>query len=105
MSQQVTVVARLRAAPGKGDALAAFLAEQSAAVLAAEPGCLVYRPHRAAHDPDLFFYYEVYADQAAFDLHRKAPHLAAFRERRERAGLTAGPAEVEVYTALGDFAR
>ncbi len=37
---------------------------------------------------------------AAFDLHRKAPHLAAYRERREKEGLVAGPPEVEIYRSL-----
>jgi len=41
-------------------------------------------------------------DDAAFDAHRKAPHLAAFRERREKEGLTDGPAEVEIYRSVTD---
>jgi len=102
MTDAVTVVARLRAAKGKGDALAALLAEQSAAVLEAEPGCLVYRPHRSAKDPDLFLFYEIYRDEAAFEAHRNAPHLAAFRARRVEEGLTEGPVEVEVFRSLTD---
>ena len=98
----VTVVARIRAAQGKGDALAALLTEQVAAVRAAEPGCLAYRLHRSTTDPALFFFYETYVDDAAFAAHRGAPHLAAFRERREKDGLVAGPAEVEIYRPLTD---
>jgi quinol monooxygenase YgiN len=102
MADVVTVVAVIRAAAGKGDALAALLREQAAAVRRAEPGCLVYRPHRSVKDPDRFLFYEQYTDDAALDAHRKAPHLAAFRERREREGLTAGAVEVEIYRALTD---
>jgi len=98
----VTVVARIRAAEGKGDALAELLTEQVAAVRKAEPGCLAYRLHRSTKDPELFCFYETYADDAAFAAHRSAPHLAAFRERRERESLIAGPAEVEVYRPLTD---
>jgi len=29
----------------------------------AEPGCLVYRPHRSTKDPDVFIFYEQYKDQ------------------------------------------
>lgn len=47
MPDALTVVAKIRAAPGKGDALAALLVEQAAAVRQAEPGCLVYLPHRS----------------------------------------------------------
>jgi quinol monooxygenase YgiN len=102
MAHVLTVVAKLRAANGKGDALAALLVEQAAVVRREEPGCLVYRPHRSAKDPELFLFYETYQDDAAFDAHRKAPHLAAFRERREREGLTEGPVEVEIYRSLDD---
>src|SRR5213080_3967167 len=102
MANVLTVVAKIRAAKGKGDALAALLQEQVAAVMKAEPGCLVYRPHRSTKDPDLFVFYEQYKDDAAFDVHRKAPHLAAYRERREKEGLTEGKAEVEIFRSLTD---
>ena len=102
MANVLTVVARIRAAKGKGDALAALLAEQAGVVRRNEPGCLAYRPHRSTKDPDLFLFYEQYKDEAAFDLHRKAPHLAAYRERREKEGLTEGTVEVEIYRSLTD---
>ena len=102
MAGALTVVARIRAAKGKGDALAALLTEQTTAVLKAEPGCLVYRLHRSAKDSELFLFYEVYRDEAALDAHRKAPHLAAYRERREKNGLTAGAVEVEIFRLLAD---
>ena len=98
----VTVVATLRAAKAKGDALAALLVEQAAAVRAAEPGCLLYRPHRSMKDPDVFLFYEIYADDAAFEEHRKAPYLAAFRERREREGLIEGAVDVEIFRSIID---
>jgi len=100
MTNALTVVARIRATKGKGDALAALLVEQCAVVRQSEPGCIAYRLHRAADDPELFLFYETYVDDAAFDAHRKAPHLAAFRERRDSEGLVAGPAEVSVFRAL-----
>ena len=101
-SSAVTVVARLRAAPGKGDALAALLTEQVGVVRGAEPGCLAYRLHRSQQDPDLFVFYETYADAAAFELHRNAPYIVAYRERRQRDGLAAGPVEIEILQALTD---
>jgi quinol monooxygenase YgiN len=100
MANVLTVVARLRAAKNKGDALAALLAEQATAVRRAEPGCLVYRAHRSIQDPELFLFYEMYVDDAAFELHRTAPHLAAFRERREKEGLTDGAARVEIFRSF-----
>jgi quinol monooxygenase YgiN len=102
MADVITVLAKIRAAKGKGDALAALLKEQADAVTKAEPGCLVYRPHRSSKDPDLFIWYEQYKDEAALDVHRKAPYLAAYRARREKEGLAEGPAEVEFYRSLTD---
>ena len=98
MGNVLTVVAKLSAKPGKGDELAGILAEQVAAVRRAEPDCLVYRLHRSKKDPDLFLFYEQYRSDAAFDLHRKAPHLAAFRDRRDP--LVAGPPQVDFYLSL-----
>ena len=102
MADVLTVVAKIRAAKGNGDALAALLTEQAGVVRKAEPGCLVYRPHRSSKNPDLFIFYEQYKDDAAFDLHRKTPYLAAYRERREKEGLTEGATEVEIYRSLTD---
>lgn len=100
MANVLTVIAKIRAAKGKGDALAALLEEQAATVRAAEPGCLVYRPHRSTTDPESFVFYEMYQSEAAFEIHRNAPHLAAYRRRREQEGLTQGAVEVGVYRSL-----
>ena len=100
MANVLTVVAKLSAKPGQGDALAAILAEQVAAVVKAEPDCLVYRRHRSKKNPDLFLFYEQYRSDAAFDVHRKGPHLAAFRDRRDP--LVTGPAEIAFYLSSTD---
>jgi len=102
MANVLTVVARIRAAKGRGDALSALLVEQAAVVRNAEPGCLIYRVHRSTADPELFLFYETYKDDAAFDFHRQAPHLAAYRQRREKEGLTDGGAVVEVFRSTTD---
>lgn len=102
MANVLTVVARLRATKDKSEALAALLSEQAAVVRNAEPGCLVYRVHRSTTDPALFLFYEMYVDDAAFDFHRTAPHLAAFRRRREEEGLVDGAAIVEIFRSFTD---
>jgi quinol monooxygenase YgiN len=56
--------------------------------------------HRSTKDPELFLFYEMYVDDAAFELHRKAPHLAAYRQRRESEGLTNGAAEVDIFRSI-----
>src|SRR4051812_23143999 len=102
MNKTVAVVARSRAAKGKGDALAALLTEQTGVVRKQEPGCVAYRLHRSSTDPDSFLFYELYEDDAAFDAHRRAPHLAAYRQRRESEGLVDGAVEVQVFRPLTD---
>jgi quinol monooxygenase YgiN len=102
MANVLTLIAKIRAAKGKGDALAALLEEQVAKVKASEPGLLVYRPHRSTKDPDVFVFYEQYRDEAALDAHRKSPILAAYRERREKEGLTEGGVEVEFFRSITD---
>ncbi len=91
MADVLTVVAKIRAAKGKGDALAALLKEQVAAVMKAEPGCLVYRPHRSTKDPDVFIFYEQYKDDAAFDAHRKAPASRGLSGAPGEGGAHRGP--------------
>jgi quinol monooxygenase YgiN len=100
MPDVFTVVAKLRARPGREAQLEAVLTRQVAAVRANEPDCLAYRLHRLAQDPTAFLFYEQYRSEAAFERHRKAAHLAAFQA--ERKDLVAGPAEVEIYRALTD---
>lgn len=96
----VTLIARMRATKGKGDALEALIKEMAAVVRREEPGNLAYRAHRSTTDPDLFLFYEQYKDQAAVEFHSKGPHLTPYRERRKREGLQDGPPEVEVYREL-----
>ena len=36
----------------------------------------------------------------ALDAHRKAPHLAAYRQRREKEGLTEGAVDVQIYRSI-----
>ena len=102
MADVLSIVAKVRAAKGKGDALAALLKEQAAAVRKSEPGCLVYRPHRSTKDPDVFIWYEQYKDEAALDAHRKNPILAEYRARREKEGLSDGAPEAEFLRSLTD---
>ena len=102
MPNETVVIARLRAAPDRADALAALLIEQADAVRRAEPGCLLYRVHRATDDADVFLFYEVYADDAAFEAHRSSAHLAEYRKRRDSQGLVAGPADVQVFRSITD---
>ncbi len=102
MAGEITLIARIRAAKGKADALEKVLTEMVAVVKKEEPGCLAYRPHRSPKDPDLFLFYEQYRDEAALQWHRDGPHLKPYRELRQKEGLHDGPVEIEVFRALTD---
>lgn len=43
----------------------------------AEPGVLTYQAHRDPSDPRVFYLYEQYADEAAYDAHLASPHVQA----------------------------
>lgn len=100
MSNVFTVVAKIYPKAGNEREVEALLVKMADAVKQAEPDCLVYRPHRAAKEPAVFLFYEQYRSPAAFDFHRTAPHLAAYREQMK--GLLDKPTEVEFYHSLTD---
>jgi quinol monooxygenase YgiN len=67
----IVIFTRLRAAPGRVDALrAAFEPLHMAA--SGEPDTVVFAVHVAADDPNLLLCYEVYADDAALARHRSS---------------------------------
>lgn len=43
-----------------------------------EPGCLRFNVLRDAQDGNVYYFYEVYRDEAALEAHRKAPHYAVW---------------------------
>ena len=100
MTGVLTVVARIHPKPGKEDEVAALLVKMAEAVRRAEPDCVVYRPHRLEGQPPVFLFYEQYRSDAAFELHKTAPHLAGFRG--EMKPLLGRPTEIELYRALTD---
>ena len=60
----------------------------------AEPGCLFYQPHRSPKDPQLFYLYEQYVDEAGYEAHMDSEHftrlvkeeaIPRLLESRERA--------------------
>jgi quinol monooxygenase YgiN len=68
------VLARWIARPGDEAAVAAAidaLIEPSRA----EPGCLIYQPHRDPADPRVFLLYEQYTDEAAYAAHGASEHF------------------------------
>ena len=44
-----------------------------------EPGCLRFNVLRDAQDQNVYYFFEVYRDEAALEAHRAAPHYAVWR--------------------------
>lgn len=68
------VCATWKAKPGEDSAVLQLLREISRAS-AAEPGCLLFWVHRSRQDPSVFFLYEQYVSEAAFEAHAASDHV------------------------------
>ena len=44
-----------------------------------EPGCFRFNVLRDQQDPNVYYFYEAYRDEAALEAHRNAPHYAVWR--------------------------
>ena len=44
-----------------------------------EPGCLCFNVMQDQQDPNVYYFCEVYRDEAAIEAHRAAPHYAVWR--------------------------
>ncbi len=62
-----------------------------------EPGCVRFNVLQDAKDPDVYYFYEVYRDEAAIEAHRATPHYAAWRAV---ADVLEGPTEAVRCTPL-----
>lgn len=54
---------------------AAAIEDNARASRETEPGCRQFDVCRDAHDPSLFFLYELYDDEAAIQAHLRSPHF------------------------------
>jgi quinol monooxygenase YgiN len=48
-----------------------------------EPGCLRFDVLQDRDDPNRFYFYEVYRDEAAFEAHRQTPHFKLYFEKSQ----------------------
>jgi autoinducer 2-degrading protein len=80
MTGVFALIVSLRIRPEKRDRFLAAAEANSTASVRDEPGCVRFDVVVDQADPNHFFYYEVYVDEAAFDAHKKTPHYAKWRE-------------------------
>ena len=74
----IQLIARIEAHPNQGEQLASII-EGLIAPSRAEAGCLTYQAHRAIDAPNVFYFYEQWRDQDAFDQHVASLHYQAYR--------------------------
>jgi quinol monooxygenase YgiN len=98
----IAIVAKLTVKDGKADEFEAAAREMVKAVGTAEAGrALMYSLHRSKDDPNVFLFYEQYADDDAIAAHGKTEHMAAFGGKiRDLLGGRAEVSRYEVVTGL-----
>jgi quinol monooxygenase YgiN len=79
---EIFVFARFRARPGNEDRVAEAILDNLPPTRA-EPGCLGIQIYRSIRDPQLFFIYSRWVDEAAFETHATLPHTVRFLGRVE----------------------
>jgi quinol monooxygenase YgiN len=55
--------------------VADILRRMASTVLRSEPGVLRFEPHRSPSNDHVFFLYELFADEAAFEAHQQTDHF------------------------------
>ncbi len=94
---KISLIAKLTAADGKADELEVALRGVIAAA-AEEEGLEVYSAHAAADEPGVYYFFELYRDQAAMDVHGKGDGMrtamGAF------GGLLAGRPEITMMSPV-----
>ncbi|MFA7248283.1 MAG: putative quinol monooxygenase [Dehalococcoidia bacterium] len=62
-----------------------------------EPGCARFNVLQDAQDENVYYFYEVYRDEAAIEAHRAAPHYAVWRSVADTLN---GPIEITRTTSV-----
>jgi quinol monooxygenase YgiN len=75
----IALVVSLQVVPGRLEEFTAAIKENAERSFADEPGCLYFDVVQDVADDHHFLFYELYADEAAVESHRAAPHFAAWR--------------------------
>jgi quinol monooxygenase YgiN len=97
MTEQVAIVAKLTAQPGKRDELVNALKALLDATQS-EPGTLIYAMHASHNDDNDVWFYERYADHDAFKAHSSSDAMKAVGPTM--MNLLAGAPEITILTPV-----
>ncbi len=95
----IAIVARLVAKEGQQEAFEAAMAELTAEVRAAEPGCLLYQVFRKEGSKTEYTVMERYVSREAMEAHGRSPHFLRMAPRL--APLLGAPLDIEVLEPIG----
>ena len=76
----ISLVVKLRIKPEHRDTFLKAVEVDALGSERDEPGCLPFNVVQSESDENVYFFYEVYKDEAALEAHRAAPHYAVWRE-------------------------
>jgi quinol monooxygenase YgiN len=76
----ISLTVSLQVVPGHLDEFVAAIRANAKRSFTDEPGCLYFDVSQDQADDHHFMLYEVYADEAAVEAHRAAPHFKVWRE-------------------------
>ncbi|MFN0071240.1 MAG: putative quinol monooxygenase [Chloroflexota bacterium] len=76
----LTLMVKLTVKPERVDEFLTALEANGRAAVRDEPGCYRFDVSRGIDDSSIIYLYEVYADEAALDAHRLAPHYIKWRD-------------------------
>lgn len=82
----ISLFVKITLKPGTRDKFVKIATAHRGRVLDREPGCHHFDVLTQDDEPDQVCLYEIYEDQAAFELHGKTEYMAAYRE--ETADMT-----------------
>ncbi len=82
MTSPLTVVATLKAKPGREDDLFHEL-RKLLAPTHREEGCILYEMHRSAEAPGSFVFTETWSNRPLWEKHMQSPHLQAFSAQQD----------------------
>jgi quinol monooxygenase YgiN len=97
MAELLTVVAEVKAKPGKEAELRATLLELIGPTRR-EDGCVQYDLHVHSSDPGRFVFYENWTSQETLARHAVSAHIKLLGEKL--VDLAAGPVRLETYTRI-----
>ena len=75
----ISIFVSIKVKPGYRERFIEATLDDARGSVADEPGCFRFDVLQDDSDPDLIHLYEVYADEAALEAHRQAPHYETWR--------------------------